>query len=108
MGADTWVTSPTALCLTQVYVDLAGWHLYSRDMSASPTMKMSQALALQLGPKVRAVLGRRPALRARRATPPSSLPRLQAQRERLRESDIESDLKKIQVKAGAGKLKVSK
>lgn len=41
---------------TQVYVDLAGWHLYARDMSASPTMKMSQALALQLGPKVHACL----------------------------------------------------
>lgn len=31
---------------------------------------------------------------------------MQAQRERLRESDVEADLKKIQVKAGAGKLKV--
>ncbi len=37
----------------QVYVDLAGWHLYTRDMNATPTMKMSQALATQLGPKVR-------------------------------------------------------
>jgi len=37
-----------------VYVDIAGWHLFLRDMSAVPGLKMSQALATQLGPEVRA------------------------------------------------------
>ncbi|KAG1655529.1 hypothetical protein FOA52_000009 [Chlamydomonas sp. UWO 241] len=64
----------------QIYVDLAGWHLYSRDMTATQGMKMDQALARQLGPKAA---------------------------ERLRESDIEAVLKKIPIKAGAGKLQVS-
>lgn len=36
-----------------VYVDIAGWHLYLRDMSAVPGVKMSQALATKLGPEVR-------------------------------------------------------
>eukprot|EP00878_Enallax_costatus_P032678 GHUV01035930.1.p1 GENE.GHUV01035930.1~~GHUV01035930.1.p1 ORF type:complete len:129 (+),score=22.50 GHUV01035930.1:423-809(+) len=36
-----------------VYVDIAGWHLFLRDMSAVPGLKMSQALATKLGPEVR-------------------------------------------------------
>mmetsp|Transcript_26046 Transcript_26046/g.56854 ORF Transcript_26046/g.56854 Transcript_26046/m.56854 type:complete len:161 (+) Transcript_26046:71-553(+) len=63
-----------------VYVDIAGWHLYLRDMTATPGLKMSQALAQQLGP--------------------------QASRG-LRESDVEAVLKKIPIKVGAGKLRVS-
>jgi hypothetical protein len=35
-----------------VYVDIAGWHLFLRDMSAVPGLKMSQALATKLGPEV--------------------------------------------------------
>jgi hypothetical protein len=37
----------------EVYVDIAGWHLFLRDMSAAPGLKMNEALATQLGPKVR-------------------------------------------------------
>lgn len=35
-----------------MYVDIAGWHLFLRDMNAVPGFKMSQALATQLGPEV--------------------------------------------------------
>jgi hypothetical protein len=35
-----------------VYVDLSGWHLFLRDMTASPGLKMNHALAQQLGPQV--------------------------------------------------------
>eukprot|EP00882_Tetradesmus_deserticola_P010231 GHRQ01010809.1.p1 GENE.GHRQ01010809.1~~GHRQ01010809.1.p1 ORF type:complete len:183 (+),score=47.46 GHRQ01010809.1:201-749(+) len=35
-----------------VYVDIAGWHLFLRDMSAVPGLKMSHALATKLGPEV--------------------------------------------------------
>ncbi len=35
-----------------VYADLSGWHLYLRDMTAAPGLKMHVALAAQLGPKV--------------------------------------------------------
>jgi hypothetical protein len=38
--------------VAQVYIDIAGWHLYMRDLSANQTTKMNQALALQIGPKV--------------------------------------------------------
>ncbi|KAG2483123.1 hypothetical protein HYH03_018013 [Edaphochlamys debaryana] len=66
------------------YVDLAGWHLYLRDMAAgapgNSTFKMSQALAAQLGPQLK---------------------------KGLRESDVEAVLKKVPVKLGAGKLKTS-
>jgi hypothetical protein len=36
-----------------VYVDLSGWHLFLRDMTATPGLKMNHALAQQLGPQVR-------------------------------------------------------
>jgi len=35
-----------------VYVDVAGWHLFLRDMNATPGVKMSVALANQFGPQV--------------------------------------------------------
>jgi hypothetical protein len=35
-----------------VYVDVAGWHLYLRDMTAAPGLKMHTALAQQFGPQV--------------------------------------------------------
>jgi hypothetical protein len=35
-----------------VYVDVAGWHLFLRDMNAAPGVKMSTALANQFGPEV--------------------------------------------------------
>jgi hypothetical protein len=35
-----------------VYVDVAGWHLYLRDMTAAPGLKMHSALATQFGPQV--------------------------------------------------------
>lgn len=37
-----------------VYVDVAGWHLFLRDMNAAPGLKMSQALAAKFGPDVSA------------------------------------------------------
>ena len=38
----------------EAYVDIAGWHLFLRDMNAAPGgIKMSQALAAQFGPQVR-------------------------------------------------------
>jgi hypothetical protein len=67
-----------------VYVDVAGWHLFMRDMTATPALKMSQVLATQLGPK--AASGGRGG---------------------LRESDIESVLRKIPVKLGGGRMQVS-
>lgn len=35
----------------QVYLDIGGWHLYTRDLSATPASKMNVALAMSLGPK---------------------------------------------------------
>lgn len=35
-----------------MYVDIAGWHLFMRDMNAVPGFKMSSALATKLGPEV--------------------------------------------------------
>ncbi len=35
-----------------MYVDIAGWHLFLRDMNAAPGVKMSTALANQFGPEV--------------------------------------------------------
>ncbi|KAF8065576.1 hypothetical protein HT031_003177 [Scenedesmus sp. PABB004] len=67
-----------------VYVDIAGWHLFLRDMSAVPGLKMSQALATQLGPEAAA-----------------------GGRGGLRESDVAAVLKKIPVELGAGKTRVS-
>ncbi|GLC42358.1 hypothetical protein PLESTB_000655800 [Pleodorina starrii] len=66
-----------------VYVDIAGWHLYLRDMGTGvpgSSLKMSQALAQQFGPQLN---------------------------KGLREADVEGLLKKIPVKLGAGKLKAS-
>jgi hypothetical protein len=47
-------TVHSTLCAAgrDVYVDIAGWHLFMRDMNAVPGFKMSQALATQLGPEV--------------------------------------------------------
>lgn len=48
---------PTSVCHVpcaagrDIYVDVAGWHLFMRDMNAVPGLKMSEALATQLGPK---------------------------------------------------------
>lgn len=63
-----------------VYVDIQGWHLYLRDMTAAPNFKMSQALASQLGPQAD---------------------------KGLREADIEAVLKKVPVRLGAGKMRVA-
>eukprot|EP00200_Dunaliella_tertiolecta_P005285 CAMPEP_0202351942 /NCGR_PEP_ID=MMETSP1126-20121109/8352_1 /ASSEMBLY_ACC=CAM_ASM_000457 /TAXON_ID=3047 /ORGANISM="Dunaliella tertiolecta, Strain CCMP1320" /LENGTH=151 /DNA_ID=CAMNT_0048944093 /DNA_START=98 /DNA_END=553 /DNA_ORIENTATION=+ len=63
-----------------VYVDVAGWHLYLRDMNAAPGVKMSTALANQFGPQAK---------------------------NGLKEADIEAVMKKIPVKLGAGKKQVS-
>ncbi len=65
-------------------MDVAGWHLYLRDMNAAPGLKMSQALAQQLGPQV------------------------QGSRGGVRESDVASLLKTIPVKLGAGRLQVGR
>ncbi|KAF6256230.1 hypothetical protein COO60DRAFT_1530675 [Scenedesmus sp. NREL 46B-D3] len=66
-----------------VYVDIAGWHLFLSDMSAVPGLKMSQALATKLGPEVA------------------------GSRAGMRESDVAAVLKKIPVELGAGKTRVS-
>lgn len=67
-----------------VYVDIAGWHLFMRDMNAVPGFKMSQALATQLGPEA-----------------------ARSGRSGMRESDVAAVLKKIPVELGAGKTRVS-
>eukprot|EP00877_Chromochloris_zofingiensis_P006005 jgi/Chrzof1/1658/Cz10g16060.t1 len=64
-----------------VYVDIAGWHLYLRDMSAVPGVKMSQALATKLGPEV------------------------SGSRNGVRESDVADVLRRIPVELGSGKTK---
>lgn len=67
-----------------VYVDIAGWHLFLRDMSAVPGLKMAAALAGQLGPE---------ALRAGRGG--------------LRESDVTAVLKRVPVDVGGGRVTLS-
>jgi hypothetical protein len=65
-GPGPWlVLTRSCSRLLQIYVDLAGWHLYTRDMSATPGMKMNQALATQLGPKVRLAVHERRGSRGR-------------------------------------------
>ncbi|KAI8471758.1 MAG: hypothetical protein J3K34DRAFT_416160 [Monoraphidium minutum] len=67
-----------------VYVDIAGWHLFLRDMAAVPGLKMAAALAGQLGP---AAAG--------------------AGRGGLRESDVSGVLKRIPVDVGGGRVTLS-
>lgn len=67
-----------------VYVDIAGWHLALRDMSAAPGFKMSQCLATALGPEAAG-----------------------SGRSGVRENDVAAVLKKIPVELGAGKTRVS-
>lgn len=64
-----------------VYIDISGWHLFLRDISVSPSLKMHQALALQLGPQ----LGKNG----------------------MRESEVSDVLRKIPIKLGGGKMTVS-
>jgi hypothetical protein len=66
-----------------VYVDLAGWHLFLRDMSAVPGLKMASALAAQLGPAA-----------------------ADAGRGGLREADVTAVLKRIPVDVGGGRVTV--
>lgn len=58
-------------------MDVGGWHLFLRDLSAAPGLKMAQALALQLGP--------------------------QLSRKGISESEVAAVLKKVPVKLGGGK-----
>ncbi|KIZ05037.1 hypothetical protein MNEG_2924 [Monoraphidium neglectum] len=67
-----------------VYVDIAGWHLFLRDMSAVPGLKMAAALAAQLGPTAAG-----------------------AGRGGLRESDVSAVLKRIPVDVGGGRVTLS-
>lgn len=67
-----------------VYVDIAGWHLFLRDMSAVPGLKMASALAAQLGPAA-----------------------ADAGRGGLREADVSAVLKKIPVDVGGGRVTLS-
>ncbi|KAJ9527980.1 hypothetical protein QJQ45_005576 [Haematococcus lacustris] len=64
----------------EVYVDVAGWHLYLRDMTAAPGLKMHTALAQQLGPQ---------------------------STKRVSEAEVGAVLKKVPVKLGAGKTQLS-
>lgn len=66
-----------------MYVDIAGWHLFLRDMSAVPGLKMAAALAAQLGPTAAG-----------------------AGRGGLRESDVSAVLKRIPVDVGGGRVTV--
>lgn len=46
---------PAHMCLhagKDVYVDLQGWHVYLKDLSAAPNVKMHALLASQIGPQV--------------------------------------------------------
>lgn len=66
-----------------VYVDIAGWHLFLRDMSAVPGLKMANALAAQLGPQAAS-----------------------AGRGGLREADVSGVLRRIPVDVGGGRVTV--
>ncbi len=66
-----------------VYVDIAGWHLFLRDMTAVPGLKMAAALAGQLGPAA-----------------------ADAGRGGLREADVAAVLKRIPVDVGGGRVTV--
>jgi len=61
-----------------VYIDINGWHLFLRDVSSGPDLKMHQALAQQIGEQ-------------------SSSGKL----------DLKGLLEKVPVKIGGGKTKVS-
>ena len=64
-----------------VHVDINGWHLYLRDMSATQGFKMDQVLAQAIGPEV-----------SDRGYP---------------DSDLEELLKKVPIELGKGKTSVS-
>lgn len=64
-----------------VYLDVGGWHLYLRDLTATGSLKMSQVLAQKFGPQVG--------------------------RSGINRDELTSFLKSVPVKLGAGKLKVS-
>ena len=61
-----------------IYVDVNGWHLFLRDITAGPDLKLNQALAQQIGEA-------------------SSKGRV----------DLEGLLKKVPIKIGGGKTQVS-
>lgn len=67
-----------------MYVDIAGWHLFTRDMSAAPGLKMAAALAAQLGPQAAS-----------------------AGRGGLREADVSGVLRRIPVDVGGGRVTLS-
>ncbi|EFN53125.1 hypothetical protein CHLNCDRAFT_137481 [Chlorella variabilis] len=62
-----------------VYIDVAGWHLYLKDVKVGKGLSLAQALAAQLGPK------------------------LQSER-RFSEDDLTDLLQKVPIKLGGGKL----
>lgn len=61
-----------------IYIDVNGWHLFLKDVTAAPDVKLNQALAQQIGEE-------------------SSQGKL----------DLEALLKKVPVKIGGGKTRVS-
>lgn len=61
-----------------IYIDVNGWHLFLKDVTAAPDVKLNQALAQQIGEEI--TQGK---------------------------LDLESLLKKIPIKIGGGKTKVS-
>lgn len=63
---------------SDIYIDVNGWHLFLRDVSAGPDLKLNQALAQQIG----------------EATNNGKL-------------DLDGLLKQIPVKLGGGKAKIS-
>eukprot|EP00803_Ostreobium_quekettii_P007345 evm.model.scf_1896.1 EVM.evm.TU.scf_1896.1 scf_1896:9725-13249(+) len=63
-----------------VYIDINGWHLFLRDISVAPDLKMNHALANQLGSRLVS--------------------------ENLGDSDIEGLLRQVPVVLGGGKVKV--
>ena len=64
-----------------VHVDVNGWHLFLRDITATQGLKMDQALAHAIGPEVGS--------------------------NGISDAELESLLKKIPLELGKGKTKVS-
>ncbi|KAK9820230.1 hypothetical protein WJX72_007723 [[Myrmecia] bisecta] len=64
-----------------VYLDVNGWHLYLRDVTATKGLKLHQVLAQQFGEQV--------------------------SQDGFKQAEVEAVLKKVPVKLGGGKLSVA-
>ena len=77
-----WQLQPACPCCTgkDVYVDLNGWHLHLQHITAKDNFKLSQALAMAIGPEAKAGIS---------------------------DKDLEDFLKKVPLQLGQGKAQVS-